>query len=184
MYGPIIQGSHFRLRPPRLEDASAMVDWFADPEVTARLLHRMGMSLEAEQAWIRRIEEARDAIHWVIEHEGRPVGTTGIMSIDWANQHGTTGTLIGDKSVWGRGIARELMRLRADYAFTQHPFGKLKSGYLEGNEASRRAQQAAGYKEVGRLRREHYRDGRWLDHVITELLREDWERGRQPLTNL
>jgi RimJ/RimL family protein N-acetyltransferase len=184
MYGPIIQGSHFRLRPPRLDDAATMVDWFADPQVTARLTQRMGMSLEAEQAWLRRAEEAPDAILWVIEHEGRPVGTTGISSIDWENQHGITGTLIGDKSVWGRGIARELMRRRADYAFTQHPFGKLKSGYLEGNEASRRAQMAAGYQEVGRRRREYFRDGRWLDFVMTELLREDWERGHQPLTNL
>jgi len=45
MYGPIIQGSQFRLRPPRLEEAAVMVDWFADPEVTARLLFRMGVSL-------------------------------------------------------------------------------------------------------------------------------------------
>lgn len=180
MYGPIIQGSQFRLRPPRLEDAAAMVDWFADPEVTARLVMRMGVSLDAEQAWVRRVEEADDAIVWVIEHEGRCVGTTSIGQIDWANQHGTTGTLIGDKTVWGRGIAGEMMRLRADYAFTQHPFGKLKSAYLEGNEASRRAQLAAGYREVGRLHREHYRDGRWLDHILTELLREDWERTRSP----
>jgi len=184
MYGPIIQGSQFRLRPPRLEDTAVMVDWFADPEVTARLILRMGVSLETEQAWLRRAEEASDLILWVIEHEGRTVGTTTIGAIDWANQHGTTGTLIGDKTVWGRGIAGELMRLRADYAFTQHPFGKLKSGYLEGNEASRRAQLAAGYREVGRLRREHFRDGRWLDHILTELLREDWERRHQQLTNL
>lgn len=189
MYGPIILGSQFRLRPPRLEDAAVMVDWFADPEVTALLNMRMGMSVESEQAWLRRVEESPDTILWVIEHDGRTVGNTVITQIDWANQHGTTGTLIGDKSVWGRGIARELMRLRADYAFLQHPFGKLKSGYLEGNEASRRAQLAAGYREVGRLRREHYRDGRWLDHILTELLREDWERARsagprQQRTNL
>jgi RimJ/RimL family protein N-acetyltransferase len=184
MYGPIIQGSQFRLRPPRVEDAAVMVDWFADPEVTAFVNMRMGMSLEAEQAWVRRTQEAPNLIAWVIEHEGRPVGTTSINQIDWANQHGTTGTLIGDKTVWGRGIARELMRLRADYAFTQHPFGKLKSGYLQGNEASRRAQLAAGYREVGRLHREHFRNGRWIDHVLTELLRDDWERDRQQLTNL
>jgi [ribosomal protein S5]-alanine N-acetyltransferase len=184
MYGPIIQGSQFRLRPPRLEDAAPFVDWFADQEVTALLNYRMGMSLEFEQAWLRRAEESPDTILWVIEHEGRVVGNTVIAQIDWANQHGTTGLLIGDKTVWGRGIARELMRMRADYAFTQHPFGKLKSGYLEGNEASRRAQLAAGYREVGRLHREHFRAGRWIDEVHTELLREDWERRRQELPNL
>jgi ribosomal-protein-alanine N-acetyltransferase len=184
MYGPIIQGSQFRLRPPRQEDAAVMTEWFADQEVTAWLAARMSMSVEAERAWLHQVEESRDTILWVIEHESRPVGTTSIGAIDWANQHGTTGTLIGDKTAWGRGIGGELMRLRADYAFLQHPLGKLKSGYLEGNEASRRAQLASGYREVGRLRREYFRDGRWLDHVLTEMLREDWERVRQPATDL
>src|SRR5215472_6888935 len=109
MYGPIIQGSQFRLRPPRLEDAPTMAEWFADQEVTALLNMRMGMSVEAEEAWLRRAQESNDQISWVIEHDGRCVGTTGIMAIDWANQHGTTGTLIGDKTVWGRGIGGELM---------------------------------------------------------------------------
>ena len=102
----------------------------------------------------------------------------GALPSNWSNQHATTGTLIGDKSVWGRGIAGEMMRLRADFAFTELPLRKLKSGYLEGNEASRRAQAGAGYREVGRLRQECFREGRWLDMVLTELLREDWARHR------
>jgi [ribosomal protein S5]-alanine N-acetyltransferase len=104
------------------------------------------------------------------------VGVTGIHFIDWPNQHGVTGTLIGDKTVWGKGIAGELMKLRADFAFTQTTLRKLKSGYIEGNEASRRAQMAAGYRESGRRRQEHFREGRWLDQIDTELLREDWEK--------
>jgi RimJ/RimL family protein N-acetyltransferase len=48
------------------------------------------------------------------------------------------------------------------------------SSYLEGNEASRRAQASAGYREVGRFSGQYYRGGRWLDEVLTELLgRED-----------
>lgn len=183
MFGPVIQGSSFRLRPLRAADAEVMIAWFEDQEVTARLSIRLVPSLESELAWVRRSSEDPDTIQWGIEHEGRLVGTTGILAISWTDQHGSTGTLIGDKTAWGRGIAGEMMRLRADYAFTQHPFVKLKSGYLEGNEASRRAQLGAGYREVGRLRREYFRDGRWIDQVITELLREDWERRRQPLSD-
>lgn len=155
-----------------------MTGWFEDQEVTARLTMRFPPSLEAERGWLQRTADDPDVIFWVIEHEGRPVGGTSIGAIDWRNQHGTTGTLIGDKRAWGRGIAGEMMRLRADFAFTQLPLRKLKSGYLEGNEASRRAQASAGYQEVGRLHQEHFRDGRWIDHIVTELLREDWERMR------
>ena len=112
---------------------------------------------------------------WVVEFKGRAVGATAIHAIDWKNGFGTTGTVIGDKSVWGNGLGRELMQLRARYAFIQLPLRKLKSGYLDGNEASARAQAAAGYREVGRYRADMFVDGRWRDHVMTEVLREDWE---------
>ena len=66
------------------------------------------------------------------------------------------------------------MQLRARYAFTQLPLRKLKSGYLQGNVASARAMAAAGYREVGRWHSERWIDGEWRDHVLTEVLREDW----------
>ena len=182
MHGPVIAASQFRLRPPRPEDAEPMIGWFEDMEVTARISMRFPPSIEAERGWLQRLAEDRGAILWVVEHDGRAVGTTAIVGIDWANQHGTTGTLIGDKSLWGRGIAGELMRVRADFAFTQLTLRKLKSAFIDGNEASRRAQLAAGYREVGRLREEIFRDGRWLDMVLTELHRTDWEHSHQELT--
>jgi ribosomal-protein-alanine N-acetyltransferase len=176
MYGPVLQGSCFRLRPPRQDDAAAMIAWFEDMEVTARVGRRFPLSLEEEQEWLRQTATDANSVYWVIEYEERPIGGTSIVGIDWANGHGTTGTIIGDKTAWGKGIGGEVMRLRADFAFRELPLRKLQSGFLEGNEASRRAQAAAGYREVGRLQKQHFREGRWLDEIVTELMREDWER--------
>ncbi len=174
MYGPVIQGNLVRLRPPTVEDAPGMITWFADMEVTRFLGRRNPLSLDAQKEWLDKVARDPDSVIWVIEHEGRAVGTTGIHEIDWKHGRGTTGTLIGDKKVWGKGLARELMRLRARYAFTELPLRKLEAGYFEGNEASGRAQAAAGYKVVGRRREYVFAGGRWLDLIMTEVLREDW----------
>ena len=178
MYGPVIEGKLMRLRPPRPDDAAVMIAWFEDLEVTRFVKLRYPPSIEAEKEWLEKIARDPDHIQWVIEFEGAPVGTTGIVHIDWKNGFGTTGTVIGDKAVWGKGIAREMMQLRAAYAFTQLPLRKLKSGYIEGNVASAKAQAAAGYREVGRWHRDRFVDGEWRDHVLTEVLREDWENAR------
>ena len=176
MNGPVIQGKLVSLRPPRPDDAAVMITWFEDMEVTTFLLLRHPPSMEMEKEWLDKMARSPDDVVWVIEYQGRAVGTTAIHLIDWKNGSATTGTVIGDKSVWGKGLGRELMRLRARYAFTQLPLRKLKSAYVDGNDASAKAQAAAGYREVRRYRADMFVDGRWRDHVMTEVLREDWEK--------
>jgi [ribosomal protein S5]-alanine N-acetyltransferase len=176
MFGPILQGDLVRLRPPLVEEAAVMATWFEDLEVTRFIKLRNPPSLEAEKEFLERMARDPDAVFWAVEHDGRLVGGTSIVRIDWKDGHGTTGTLLGDKTAWGKGLARELMQLRADYAFTQLPLRKLKSGYLEGNVASAKAQKAAGYREVGRWHGDKFIDGKWTDHVLTELMREDWAK--------
>jgi ribosomal-protein-alanine N-acetyltransferase len=172
--GPVIPGKLCRLRPPRPEDAEVMATWFEDLETSHFLGLRNPPSVEMEKEWLEKGAKDPNSVVWVVEADGRVVGTTAIRDIDWKNGFGTTGTLIGDRSVWGKGIGRESMQLRARYAFTQLPLRKLKSSYFDGNVASGRAQAAAGYREIGRYRADRYVDGQWVDEVVTEVLREDW----------
>ena len=151
-----------------------MPAWFEDLEVTRFMLLRNPPSVDMEKEFVDKIARDPDVVWWIVEHDGRAVGATGIHQIDWRNGFGTTGTVIADKSLWGKGIGREVMRLRAAYAFTQLPLRKLKSAYFDGNLASARAQRSAGYKEVGRFHGDRFIDGEWRDQVLTELMREDW----------
>ena len=174
MYGPLIHGVLVTLRPPRPDDAAVMITWFEDLEVTRFLELRHPPSLEFEKEWLDKTARDPNSVIWVVEHEGRMVGTTGIHLIEWKHGLGTTGTLIGDKTAWGKGLARELMQLRTRYAFTELPLRKLKSAYYSDNLASGKAQAATGYQIVGRHRQERFGGGRWHDLVVTEVLREDW----------
>ena len=174
MNGPVIEGEGWRLRPPRQEDAATMAAWFEDTEVTRWLLVTAPPSLDQEREWIEARARDRNTITWVIEHEGRAVGTTQIADINWRHRHAETGTLIGDRRVWGRGIGAGTMKARTAYGFTELGLHKLTSEYLDGNEASRRAQLGAGYREVGRRRQHLFCGGRWVDVVLTEVLAEDW----------
>ena len=151
-----------------------MIGWFEDLETTRFLGLRNPPSVEMEKQWLETTAKDPNSVIWVMEVGGIAVGTTGIREIDWKNGFGTTGTLIGDRSVWGQGVGTEAMRLRARYAFVQMPLRKLKSSYFDGNVASGKAQAAAGYREVGRHHADRFVDGRWVDEILTEVMREDW----------
>jgi RimJ/RimL family protein N-acetyltransferase len=178
MYGPVIEGRLVRLRPPKPEDAEVMIRWFEDLEATRFLERRNPPSIATEREWLDSVARDPNSVVWVLEFEGRAVGTTGIREIDWKHGYGVTGTLIGEREVWAKGLGREAMQLRTRYAFVQLPLRKLKSSYFDGNLASGRAQAAAGYREIGRHRRDRWVDGEWRDEVVTEVLREDWEKAQ------
>ncbi len=176
MFGPVLKGQKVTLRPPGDGDAARFIAWFADLEVTRYLGTAFPLSLQGEEEALKRIGEAKDTVWWVIEAEGRSIGATGIHRIDWINANAITGTVIGDKSCWRKGYGSEAMALRTEYAFRQLNLHKLKSQTFMENEPSKRALQKAGYREVGAYREDFWRDGRWHDHWLCEVLRSDWER--------
>ncbi len=176
MWGPRIQGQVVLLRPVAEAEIPTMLEWFGDPGV----LRYLGAAFNAvspatEREWWEKAGTEPDSVLWGVEFEGRLVGTSAMFRIDWPNRNAMTGTMIGDRDAWGKGVATESMRLRATYAFRQLQLHKLVSGYYEPNVASGRAQASCGYRVIGRAREELYRDGRWSDLIMTELMRADWE---------
>ena len=176
MYGPVLVGTKVTLRPPDDSDAARFVDWFGDLEVTRYQPRPFPLGLLQEEGFLKALGESTTDVFWMLEADGQAIGATGIHRIDWLHAHGATGIVIGVKSEWGKGRASEAMRLRTEYAFRQLNLHKLTSGAFLENEPSRRALQTAGYREVGIEREHFFREGRWHDHWLCEVRRDEWER--------
>ena len=176
MFGPVLKGAKVVLRPPDASDPARFIAWLADPEVTRYLGVRFPLSLLAEEETIKRMGDDRNTVWWVVEAEGRAIGGTGIHQIDWVDRNGTTGTVIGDKAAWRKGYGSEAMLMRTEYAFRQLDLHKLKSSAFMENEPSKHALAKAGYRQIGVQREDIWRDGKWHDHWLCEVLRSDWER--------
>lgn len=181
MLGPVLTGSRLRLEPPRPEHLPSYPRWFADTAVTAYLKRQAVPSLKEEEEWLERMARSETDVVWaLVLADGSHVGSVGIHRIDWQSRHGTTGTLIGERSAWGQGYATEAMRLRTRYAFEDLGLEKLVTNVWLENEASRRALERVGYRQAGVHRRHVYRHGRWHDVWIGELLCDEWQTASKP----
>jgi RimJ/RimL family protein N-acetyltransferase len=176
VFGPVLRGDKVTLRPAREDDAQHFVRWFADMEVTRFLGRRMAITLEQEQEFLKKIGESKDDVWWVVEAEGKAIGATGIHRIDWLDANATTGIMIGEKASWGKGYATDAMRLRTRYAFRELNLHKLMTEVDTENEASRKALERNGYRTVGTRREQTFREGKWQDRWLAEVLRADWEK--------
>lgn len=173
MYGPVIEGTKCKLRPMIEKDAHVFVRMLSNPKVTRYLQLQEPPSVRAELDWIEVRATDPNTLSWTIEVEGRCVGSVGFDAIDWRNQTATIGIFIGDTGLWNLGIATEAANLAVRHGFVALPLRKIKAGFLAPNEASGKLQLKLG-REVGRWHAEYWRDGQWVDHVLTELNRDEW----------
>lgn len=174
MLGPILRGEKISLEPAQLEDLPIFIRWFADPDITRTLLVRFPPSLKQEEEWYDRVASDDTTVHWKLVAGGRTIGVTGIHDIDRLNRHATTGTVIGERSEWGKGYASEAVRLRTVFAFEELGLERLETESFAHNRPMHRALEKSGYSKIGTRHRYIYRGGEWLDAHIFELLRDDW----------
>jgi len=99
----------------------------------------------------------------------------GIHGIDWIHRYGTTGSLIGEKEYWGKGLGTDAKMHLLDHAFNTMNLHRICSNVFEWNERSLRYNLKCGYKIEGSRRQHLFRNGKYWDLIELGLLREDWE---------
>jgi len=136
----------------------AYLEWLRDPEVIRFLESRFNQFDEDQLArFIRSKNVSENRILAGIFFEGRHVGNIK-LEFDGHHRRGELGLMIGDKAVWGRGIARRAIALISDFAFQELPITKLCAGCYVNNFGSRKAFEAAGFVSEA-IRHNHFIDG-------------------------
>jgi RimJ/RimL family protein N-acetyltransferase len=175
VFGPTLKGEKVILEAPGVEDLETFRAWFTDLEITRYLLIRFAPSAKQEQEWFDRMAASENDVGWKVVAEGKTIGSTAIHGIDWVNRHGTTGTVLGDRSSWRKGYGSELVMLRTAYAFAELGMERMETESFTDNIGMHRCLEKAGYQKIGTRRRYVYRGAKWHDAFLFELLREEWE---------
>lgn len=168
-----LRGEHCRLRPLRPEDAEGpWSTWFNDPEVTRYMLRGTFPTTPALQAEFRESVEGSetDLVLAIVADGDRHVGTAGLHRIDWVNGNAEFGIVIGERSVWGKGVGTEATRLLCGHGFSYLNLHRIWLGCLVDHAAAIALYERVGFRVEGRLRGVRRRNGVWDDQLIMGLL--------------
>jgi RimJ/RimL family protein N-acetyltransferase len=173
-------GERIRLRALSKADAVHWLAFDEDSEAIRKLNLGLSLPRSAEQAaeWAGRFADfanADEAMIFTIEtHDGDYVGSLNLGGVD--RRHGTfsTGTRLSAE-YRGKGYALEAKRIVLRYAFFEMRLQKYNLRCLETNAAVIRHADLLGCRPEGRIRRDVFTEGRFLDVLLFGLTREEFE---------
>lgn len=102
------------------------------------------------------------------------IGNVYITDINTTSRCGESHVFIGDKKLWGQGLATEAYNMLLDYVFNERAFHRVVAYVLEDNIASCKLHEKCGYKKEGVLRESVFKGGKWHNQVVYSILEDEY----------
>lgn len=176
----ILKGNQVYLRGCQVSDATERyVNGLNDPSINQYLETRYVIQTEdMVKDYIRHvIDSDNEYLFAIVTNEGD--FHIGNMHLTINKHHKTCfhAYILWEKEYWGRGIAREAIRLITCWAFEHLDIDKMDGGYYSANVGSGKAVLSVGYQKEG-LRRKHVLldDGTRDDEILVGMLREEYDK--------
>ncbi|EEF88221.1 GNAT family N-acetyltransferase [Bacteroides cellulosilyticus] len=149
------------IRPLRVEDAYTSVKWRNDPEVfkyTGNTYNRE-ITIQDELLWVKKVIQDEDGYRCAILADNQYVGNIYLTNI--CNDSAVYHIFLGERSVWGKGVAKQASRLILRYAFDSLDLNLVELRVKMKNERAIELYKRIGFQE-------HSRDEEWIHMTITK----------------
>lgn len=143
----ILKTESLLLKPLSLKHLSASyVDWMNDVDVYKYLETGGNYTLQELEKYLREQEE-KSILFWAIHLRGsnKHIGNIKIDPIDLINNSGEYGIMMGDKSQWGKGYAKEASLRVIKYCFDEIGLSKITLGVIENNTNALKLYEKMGF---------------------------------------
>lgn len=180
---PFLEGQKVILRGLRREDMPAYRNWIENPKVTELMESGWRPLSDADvENLYRSSTEPNDTVVFVIldRATGQPVGACGLYLIQWVCRRADFRIIIGEPSAWDKGLGSEAARLVVACGFDRLNLETIYLGVNTENKRAIRSYERAGFVREGVRRKLIYRNGRYYDALMMSVLREEYEKSRQP----
>ena len=170
----VLETERLILRRWEESDAQTLYEYAKDPAIGTAAGFNPHRSAEESLKIIRTVLNGPEAYAVCLREDGRPIGAIELIMKGAADEC-ELGYWVA-KPFWGRGIIPEAGRELLRRAFEDLGMSRVKCGYFDGNEKSRRVQEKLGFKyqftrygvdvpQLGEIRTEH----------IACITKEEWE---------
>lgn len=172
----VVQKNNYTLRTWQSTDAPSLARQLNNKKIwdNCRDILPYPYKLENAEAFIDFINQ-REGIHdFCIEVNGKAVGNIGFMpEADVQRFNAEVGYVIGE-DYWNKGIMTDALQEAVRYYFNHTDKIRVFAFVFEHNLPSMRVLEKAGFNKIGVTKRAVFKNGRFIDAHLYELLKEDF----------
>jgi [ribosomal protein S5]-alanine N-acetyltransferase len=166
----VFASQRLHLRRVRPADCTERyVGWLRDDVVNRYLETRWReQDLDAVRTFVAETRASRTDILFAIVEAASAlhIGNIKLGAINRVHAVCDVSYFIGDRKFWGRGYATEAIVRATEIAFLRLGLHRVEAGVYDGNVASVRALEKAGFQLDGRLRSRLRLGDEWVDHLL------------------
>jgi diamine N-acetyltransferase len=164
-----------KLRPVEKEDAEFLQELILHKGVRKTIGKApKPVSKKDSEEFIEERSSNESHESFLIMFRDEKAGEVSVHGLDIEYRRGDFGISI-HPDFQGQGIGTTAVKLVLQYAFETMNLHKMRGGYLDGNEASKRIMEKNGFQEEGVERHYKYVDGEWKDAHWMSILREEYD---------
>lgn len=152
------------------------MEWINNPENNQFLHYDIPISVEGTEKWFDSHINDINRFDAVMEADGVPVGTIGLLSIDWKNSKAEYYVAMGETAYKGKGVAKEASRLILQYGFEKLGLNRIYLFTEIDNIAAQKLFEKVGFTREGIIRQDIISHGKYVDRVAYGYLKEEWDK--------
>ena len=160
------------------KDLDTVWNWMNDVEVTQYLMTLSPMSFAYEKEYFSKVGLDPNHKKFAIEDKktGEFIGVMDLTKINFLHRHATTGSVIGNKTYWGKGFGSDAKMLVLNYAFNTLNLKNVFSEVYNFNKRSLGALRKTGYQVIGKQKKSVYCNGQWHDKLLLCVTRKRFNK--------
>lgn len=175
----ILVGDRIILREYRKDDLPYLRKWVNNPEITKYLSHIFlyPHSMTETESYLNSLIDGSCGIKGFViaaKEDEEYIGQIDLVKIDWINRIASLGMVIGNTENLGRGYGSEAIKLIQEFAFNKLNLHKLELEVREYNYRAIACYKKCGFVEEGRIRQNHFIDGKYTDTLLMGILKSEW----------
>jgi ribosomal-protein-alanine N-acetyltransferase len=175
MIAPLLETKSLYLKPLGVDYCSLdYVNWLNDAQVIEFLETKQGTTLDSLLKFLEQVE-SRSILFWAIVVKENNVHIGNIKIDPIKDGVGEYGIMIGHKSYWGKGLAKEASAAVIDYCFNKLALRKITLGFIEQNTAALHLYTSMGFEVEGVLKKQVSFKDTFSDVIRMGLLKENWK---------